>query len=180
MTLRTVSVVVGLLLATNVGVDAQFRNGQARPQSAAPRPGPPRAPAAEAPFRNAATFRPRPISPSLGLPIRGHGVTVFPLMWGWGSIPFYYGTESNSFVLEEGPTGGVQLDVQPWRAAVFVDGVFAGRVDDFKGYYKHLEVVAGAHQIVIVEPGFQPLVIDAIVVPGETTTFRGTLNEALR
>jgi hypothetical protein len=94
-------------------------------------------------------------------------------------MPFYYG-ETTSFPLEEGPTGGVQLDVQPWRAAVFVDGVFAGRVDDFRGYYKHLEVVAGPHQIVIVDAGFQPLVIDALVVPGETTTFRGTLNEVLR
>jgi hypothetical protein len=101
-------------------------------------------------------------------------------VWGWGSIPFHYGPESHSFVLEGGPTGGVQLDVQPWRAVVFVDGMYAGRVDDFKGYYKHLELIAGPHQIVVVEPGFQPLVIDVIVVPRETTTFRGTLNEVLR
>jgi len=33
---------------------------------------------------------------------------------------------------------------------------------------------------VIVEPGFQPLVIDAIVVPGRTAVFRGTLNELAR
>ena len=94
---------------------------------------------------------------------------MFPLVWGWGAMPFYYAPESASFTLEEGPTGGVQLDVQPWRAAVFVDGIYAGRVDDFRGYYKHLEVVAGSHQIVVVESGFQPLVIDAVVVPGETT-----------
>jgi hypothetical protein len=134
---------VGLVLAASVAVNAQYRTGQARPQSAAPRPGPPRAPAGEAPFRNTATFRPRPISPSLGIPIRGRGVPVFPLVWGWGAMPFYYAPESASFTLEEGPTGGVQLDVQPWRAAVFVDGVYAGRVDDFRGYYKHLELVAG-------------------------------------
>lgn len=180
MRLRTLSVVVGLLLAGTVAIDAQYRNGQARPQSAAPRPGPPRAPAGGAPFRNTATFRPRPISPSLGLPIRGRGVPVFPLVWGWGTMPFYYGPEGSSFTLEEGPTGGVQLDVQPWRAAVFVDGVYAGRVDDFKGYYKHLELVAGPHQIAVVESGYQPLVIDAYVVPGDTTTFRATLTGLLR
>jgi hypothetical protein len=178
MRLRTVSVVVGLLLAATNAVEAQYRNGQARSQSAAPRPGPPRAPAGEAPFRNTATFRPRPISPSLGIPIRGRGVPVFPLLWGWGTMPFYYGQVSTPFTLEEGPTGGVQLDVQPWRAAVFVDGVYAGRADDFSGYYKHLEVVAGPHQIVIVESGYEPLVIDAIVVPGETSTYRGTLTSA--
>jgi hypothetical protein len=177
MRLRTVSVVVGLVLACGVGADAQYRNGQARSQSAAPRPGPPRAPAGEAPYRNTATFRPRPISPSLGLPIR---FPVVPVYWGWGTMPFYYGPESTPFALEDGPIGGVQLDVQPWRAAVFVDGVYAGRVDDYRGYYKHLELVAGPHQIVVVESGYQPLVIDAYVVPGETTTYRGTLSNALR
>ena len=181
MRLRMVSVVVGLLLASSTGLDAQYRNGQARPQSAAPRPGPPRAPAGEAPFRNTATFRPRPISPSLGLPIRGRGVPVYPLVWGWGTMPFYYGPDSTSFIaLEDGPTGGVQLDVQPWRATVFVDGVYAGRVDDFKGYYNHLELPAGPHQIVVVESGYQPLVIEAMVVPGETTTYRGTMNDRWR
>ena len=80
MRLRTVSVVVGLVLACGVAADAQYRNGQARSQSAAPRPGPPKAPAGEAPIRNTATFRPRPISPSLGLPIRGRGVPVYPLL----------------------------------------------------------------------------------------------------
>ena len=181
MTLRIASVVVGLLLLVSAAsLDAQYRNGQARPQSAAPRPGPPRAPSGDARFRNRATFRPRPVSPSLGLPLRGFAVPVYPLVWGWGTMPFYDGPESLSFPLEDGPTGGVQLDVQPWRAAVFVDGVYAGRVDDFKGYYKHLDLVAGPHQLVIVEPGYQPLVIDAMVVPGETTTYRGTISDLVR
>lgn len=179
MALRTLSIVVGLLLASSGAADAQYRNGQARPQSAAPRPGPPRG-TVGAPFRNAATFRPRPISPSLGIPIRGYGIAMFPLVWGWGTMPFYYGPDSLSFPLDDGPTGGVQLDVQPWRAAVFVDGMYAGRVDDFKGYYKHLELVAGPHQIAIVESGFHPLVFDVDVVPGETVTYRGTVSDLVR
>ena len=59
----------------------------------------------------------------------------------------------------------------------FVDGDYAGRVDDFRGYYKHLEVVAGPHQIVIVESGYPPLVFETNVVPGRTITYRGTLND---
>jgi hypothetical protein len=90
-------------------------------------------------------------------------------------MPFYFHSVNGPLALQDGPTGGVQLDVQPWRAGVFVDGVYAGRVDDFNGYYQHLEIVAGPHQIVIVERGYQPLVIDADVVPGETITYRGTL-----
>jgi hypothetical protein len=100
---------------------------------------------------------------------------VFPLVWGWGTLPFYVDTAGPT--ISDGPTGGVQLDVQPWRASVYVDGLYVGRVDDFKGYYQHLDVVAGPHQIVIVEPGYLPLVFETIVVPGRTITYRGTLND---
>ena len=178
MRLRTVSVVLGLVLVSTGAVAAQQRTAQIRSsQAAAPRPGPPRAPAGEAPFRNGMTLRPRPISPSLGFPLRSLRFPVFPLMWGWGTMPLYFDNLAAPPALEEGPTGGVQLDVLPWRASVFVDGVYAGRVDDFKGYDQHLEVVAGPHQIVVVEPGYQPLVIYVVVVPGRTTTFRATLND---
>ncbi|HZM96256.1 MAG TPA: hypothetical protein VFB92_22690 [Vicinamibacterales bacterium] len=166
------------LIAASSGmpVVAQYRNGQARPQSAATRPGPPRAPAGDGTIRERATLRPRPISPSLGIPLRRPYFPVFPLMWGWGTLPFYYDSVNAPIALEEGATGGIQLDVQPWRASVFVDGVYAGRVSDFNGYYKHLDVVAGSHQIVIVEPGYQPLVIAADVIPGRTITYRETLH----
>jgi hypothetical protein len=171
MRLLTLSLVVGLVLACGVAADAQYRNGQARPQSAAPRPGPPRTPAGDGSFKDRMTLRPRAISPSLGIPLR---FPIFPIVWGWGTMPFYFGSVSTPNA-SEGPIGGVQLDVQPWRASVFVDGVYAGRVDDFKGYYQHLDVVAGPHQIMVVEPGYQPLVIDAVVVPGRTSTYRGSL-----
>jgi hypothetical protein len=111
-----------------------------------------------------------------GLPLRGLTLPLYPVFWGWGTLPFYVERVSP---LTDGPTGGVQLDVQPWRASVFVDGIYAGRVEDFKGYYQHLEAVAGPHQITVVEPGFLPLVFDVLVVPDRTTTFRGTLNTPL-
>ena len=75
-------------------------------------------------------------------------------------------------------SGGVQLDVQPWRAQVYVDGAYVGLVDDFKGYYHHLEIGAGPHVIVIVMPGYDPLIVDTLVSPGQVTTYRGTLNFA--
>jgi hypothetical protein len=76
--------------------------------------------------------------------------------------------------------GGVQLDVQPWRAEVYVDGEYAGLVDDFKGYYRHLEVSAGPHVIVIVAPHYDPLIVNTLVSPGQVTTYRGTLSLAAR
>ena len=53
--------------------------------------------------------------------------------------------------------GGLQLDVQPWRAEVYVDGDYAGLVQDFGGYYRPLELIPGPHAITIVAPDFDPL-----------------------
>ena len=74
--------------------------------------------------------------------------------------------------------GGVQLDVQPWRAEVYVDGAYAGVVEDFRGYYNHLELTPGPHALTIVAPDYHPLTLELIVLPGRTITHRATLNRA--
>lgn len=74
--------------------------------------------------------------------------------------------------------GGLQLDVQPWRAEVYVDGTYAGVVQDFGGYYRPLELIPGPHAITIVAPDFDPLMFDVVIVPGRTMTYRGTLSRA--
>jgi hypothetical protein len=170
-----IGVLAVMVAASGTGVAAEQRAGQIRSRASGPAPAPPATPA---PFRNAATFRPPPFVRAPALPLRGWMHPVFPIVWGWGTLPLYI--DSVSPPLADGPTGGVQLDVQPWRASVFVDGVYAGRVEDFKGYYQHLEAVAGPHQITIVEPGYLPLVFDVMVVPGRTTTFRGTVSTPLQ
>jgi hypothetical protein len=97
----------------------------------------------------------------------------------WGRIPRadVYGSVANvpPVPLEGAPVGGLQLDVEPRRAQVYVDGRQAGMVDQFSGYYHHLDLAAGWHQIAIVEPGYLPLMIDVLISPGRTTTYRGTL-----
>jgi hypothetical protein len=73
------------------------------------------------------------------------------------------------------PTGGLQLDVLPRRAVVFVDGVRMGHVSEFCGYYQHLILPAGPHNVELLLEGYQPRAIDVAIAPGRTTTFRGTL-----
>jgi hypothetical protein len=76
------------------------------------------------------------------------------------------------------PTGGVQLDLEPRRAQVFVDGAYAGRVDDFSGYYHHLSLPAGLHRIEVLTGGYMPLILTVIVAPDRTITYRQSLQEA--
>jgi hypothetical protein len=73
------------------------------------------------------------------------------------------------------PLGGVQLALEPRRAQVFVDGMYAGLVDDFAGYYRHLPLPAGNHRIEVFAPGYQPLIFDVTVVPDRTITYRQSL-----
>jgi hypothetical protein len=137
---------------------------------------------ADAQFHSTLTFRPMHPSPAPAPTIAGgpnlRGV-LLPWVW-WAPV---YGLESpvRAVPLAEGaPAGGVQLDILPWRAGVFLDGVHVGRVDDFRGYYHHLEAPAGPHRIVVVDRGYTPLVFDVVVSPGRTTTLRGILHESLR
>jgi len=74
-----------------------------------------------------------------------------------------------------GVIGGVQLALEPRRAQVFVDGLYAGLVDDFAGYYRHLPLPAGNHRIEVFAPGYQPLIFDVTVVPDRTITYRQSL-----
>jgi len=76
------------------------------------------------------------------------------------------------------PIVPVQLDVEPRHALVYADGWCVGVVDDFSGYYHHLEIGAGLHDIEIVAPGYEPASIRLAVSPGRTTTYRASLNRA--
>jgi hypothetical protein len=61
---------------------------------------------------------------------------------------------------------------------VFVDGTHVGVVEEFSGYYRHMELVAGPHLVTIIAPHYEPLTIPALVSPGQTLTYRGTLTRA--
>jgi hypothetical protein len=72
--------------------------------------------------------------------------------------------------------GGVRLRIRPREAQVFIDGYYAGRVDDFDGTFQSLKLEAGGHKIEVRMPGFEDLELDVHVQPGRTIT----LEEFLR
>jgi hypothetical protein len=61
---------------------------------------------------------------------------------------------------------------------VFVDGNYAGIVDDFDGTFQQLRLQQGGHRIEIRMPGFADLELDVHVQPGRTITIREHLRPA--
>jgi hypothetical protein len=67
--------------------------------------------------------------------------------------------------------GAVRIVDAPRDAQVFVDGYYAGVVDDYDGVFQHLNLEAGAHRIEIQIQGEPPISFDVRVRPGETLTY---------
>ena len=53
-------------------------------------------------------------------------------------------------------TGELKIDATPSRAAVFVDGQYAGHVDEFNGVGKAMLLTPGQHRLRIALPGYLP------------------------
>lgn len=71
--------------------------------------------------------------------------------------------------------GDVRLRIQPRDAAVYVDGYYAGIVDDFDGFFQRLTLEVGPHQIEVEAPGLEPQVFDVYVDPDHTVDLRASL-----
>ena len=95
--------------------------------------------------------------------------------YGYGH-PYYYGHGGHSSYSPGYDYGGVRLRIRPRDAQVFVDGHYAGLVDDFDGTFQQLRLEQGGHKIEIRMPGFEDLDMDIHVQPGRTIT----LHEDLR
>ncbi|MBZ5629135.1 MAG: PEGA domain-containing protein [Acidobacteriia bacterium] len=57
-------------------------------------------------------------------------------------------------------TATVKIDVNPSRAAVFMDGLFVGHVGEFKGLGRGMLIAPGTHQFRIALPGYQTFETD--------------------
>jgi len=103
----------------------------------------------------------------------GFGYVYDPFWYGWG-YPGY----AAPYVVPVGVTGDVRLQVEPKTAEVYVDGYYAGIVDQFNGHFHHLSMTPGGHRIEVRAPGFQPLTFSVYVQPDRTIDYKGMLNPA--
>ncbi len=83
------------------------------------------------------------------------------------------------------PVGAAELKIEavPDRAAVFVDGQFAGTVDEFNGVGQGLLLTPGAHNLRIALPGYQPFETTMSLRPDQkmkikTALMTGSITEA--
>jgi hypothetical protein len=73
------------------------------------------------------------------------------------------------------PDGALRLKVKPRDAQVFVDGYYAGVVDDFDGAFQRLRLSDGPHRIEVRAPGYGTLMFNVAIQFDETTTYEGEL-----
>jgi hypothetical protein len=162
---------------------AQVRSSMsARPSTPASprRPAPAPAGIAAPPFRSGLVVLPRhPPRALVPLRLPWFGLVVFDAFWPFepdlSGEPGAFGDVAPPFV-NDLPTGGLQLDVEPRRAMLYVDGRPLGPVSQFSGYYQHLDLPAGPHHLDFLDADYDPFFIDVVVTPGRTTTYRAALS----
>jgi hypothetical protein len=69
----------------------------------------------------------------------------------------------------------LRVMVTPRMAAVYIDGFYAGVVDDFDGIFQPLHLPPGGHQIALYMEGFRTVYHNVYLQPGSTLKLRDTL-----
>jgi hypothetical protein len=108
--------------------------------------------------------------------------------WAYGGLGFggYYGYYDPGWYDPYPPvySGGsytdnaaLRIKVKPRDASVYVDGYFAGRVDDFDGVFQRLKIDAGPHHVEIRLEGHETLTFDVRLERDRTITYTGELKK---
>ena len=94
-----------------------------------------------------------------------------PFYWGpYAPYPYpYYGYWPYD------NTGSARIKVTPRDARVYVDGHFAGVVDDFDGNFQRLHVEAGEHEVQVYLDGYRPFTLKVLFLRGKTLKISQTL-----
>jgi hypothetical protein len=89
--------------------------------------------------------------------------------WGpWGPWPAYAYFDNSS---------SIRIQGAPHEAEVYVDGYFAGVVDDFDGTFQRLHIPPGEHEVVIYLEGYRPTKQMILFRPGASYKINATLEK---
>ena len=75
------------------------------------------------------------------------------------------------------PESNLRLNVKPKDASVYVDGYFAGKVDEFDGTFQRLHLLPGEHEITVYLEGYRSLKQRLYLSPNVTRTLDGSLEK---
>jgi hypothetical protein len=92
---------------------------------------------------------------------------------GWYGYPYGY-----PYPYGYGPyhrDGSLRLQVEPRQAEVFVDGYYAGVVDDFDGAFQRLRVEPGMHDVQLYLQGYHTVHQQVYVQPDKTFNIKETM-----
>jgi hypothetical protein len=187
-------IIVALGLAAAITAVPSYASAQSRGRSgpavgtAAPRTAPGRV---VRPYVGGVPYRSyyyRPYRPGVGLYF-GYGYPGFYGAYGypWYGYPFYgypfygypgYGYGYPGYGVAARPYGSVRLEIPQKDAEVYVDGYFAGNVDNFDGVFHHLNLEPGPHKIEVKAASFEPITFDVNVEPGQTIKYRAAMRPA--
>ena len=96
--------------------------------------------------------------------------------YGYGGYYPYYGLYPGPYGYGYGYAGSsLHVMVTPREAEVFVDGYYAGRVDDFDGTFQRLRLEPGEHSVQLYLPGHRSVQQELYLQPGNTFNIRTTL-----
>lgn len=125
------------------------------------------------------TGRAEPRHPEPRPPVR-HGAVVFvggyfydPLFgpypwWPRPAYPYAYWPMYDNRAM-------LRVMATPEDAAVYVDGFYAGTVDDFNGYFQGLPLPPGGHEIVLYLAGYRTVHRRVYLAPGSTIKMHETM-----
>lgn len=105
---------------------------------------------------------------------------------GMGYPPFYgyvddgYRADEHQTRTPEDRNGFLALDLKPGSAQVFIDGIYAGSVDDVRRVIPGWSLPVGVHRVELRAPGYDTAAFDVRIFPGETTSYRRDLDLATR
>ena len=110
----------------------------------------------------------------------GLGYLYYDPFWyggGYGYPSYGYGGSysTGSYSQTYRDTGNLRLKIKPREAQVYVDGYFVGVVDSFDGSFQRLSLDGGGHKVEIKADGYETLLLDVLITPGETVTYKGDL-----
>ena len=86
--------------------------------------------------------------------------------WYGAQYPYPYPMHPSGYA--SAPDASVRLDVKPKEAEVYVDGYYAGIVDDFDGSFQRLRVEPGQHEIELWLDGYKTVRQQLYLTPNNT------------